>query len=433
MTATSSDVALQLRDVSVAYGSRLALQQVGLSVPRGQFLALTGPNGSGKSTLLRTALGLVSPSSGAVELFGAPVETLSIRARAHRVAWVPQDEPLREDVPLNRYVLYGRYAVHGALGRETEADRAYAHRALEEVGLADRAKDGVLTLSGGERQRAVLARALTQGAPLILLDEPTTHLDIGHQLDLLARVKSLVREQGITVISALHDLNLAARFADRIVVLSRGHLAADGPPATILSTRMLREVWGIVAELKRDGRTGAPYLVPTLPTESLPAGPAERGGRGRVHVVGGGGSAATLLRALADAGYDVSLGVVPLFDTDQETAEELHIPSVVEVPFAPISAEVRARHRTLMAEARGIVVAPFPVGPGNLSNLEDVCEAATRLPVILVEPSDSMSRDFTNGRFDAVMTEIRRRGATSVATVPAALSVLASRIAGEST
>ena len=424
MTSPAAAPALRLRGVRVNYGTRTALQDVDLEVPRAQFLALTGPNGSGKSTLLRACLGLLAPSTGSVELMGLEISELSIRDRAHRVAWVPQDEPLRENVPLGRYVLYGRYAAHGALGREDARDRALAAAALQEVGLADRAEDNILSLSGGERQRAVLARALSQDAPLILLDEPTTHLDIGHQLDLLARVRTLVREQRLTVVAALHDLKLAARFADRIVVLSRGRLVADGPPAAVLSVRMLREVWGVAADLKLDGRTGAPYLVPTLPSD-LASRPATAGApSGRVHVVGGGGSAAGLLRAFADAGFEVSLGVVSLFDTDREVAEELHIPSVVEVPFAPVSLSARAQHRTVMAETRAVVVAPFPVGPGNLSNLEDVREVVGRIPVILLEPPDSLARDFTDGGFATAMEQIRRGGAVSVPTIQAALSAV---------
>ncbi len=414
--------ALRCRGLEVRYGDRVALQGIDLEVARGEFLALTGPNGSGKSTLLRAVLGLTDPSGGSVELFGAPAETLSALARARRVSWVPQAEAIREDVPLLRYVLYGRYSAHGLLGRETEEDAAIARAALGEVGLADRPEDGVLTLSGGERQRAVLARALSQRAPLLLLDEPTSQLDIGHQLDLLARVGRLARERGLTVVAALHDLNLAARYAARLVVLSRGRAVADGPPATVLSSRLMARVWGVEAELRRDPASGLPYLLPRL----FPALPSTPTGT-RVHVVAGGGSGASLLRRLVDAGYDVSAGVLPLFDTDEATAQELGVATAVELPFAPIGAEALERLDRLLRDARAIVVAAFPVGPTNVANLEHLARSGTVAPVLLLRQSPGTPWDYAGGRGSAARSALLDRGAVEVDDGDAALAWLAAR------
>jgi len=404
---------LRLRGVSVVFGSRTALQDVDLEVAPGELLALTGPNGSGKSTLLRTALGLVAPSRGGVELFGMPLDQLSVRERAHRVAWVPQEEPLREDVPLSRYVLYGRYAIHGVFGRETEEDRRLVDGALADVGLADRGRDGLFSLSGGERQRAVLARALTQEAPLVLLDEPTTHLDIGHQLDLLHRVRELVHGRGLTAVAALHDLNLAARYADRIVVLARGRQVADGPPREVLSGDLLARVWGVDAEVRVDARSGLPYLVPRR-LVTYPTSPAATRLPGTVHVVGGGGSASAILRALAEGGFHLSTGVLHLLDTDTETAEALGIPTAVEAPFAPVGPTVRARHRELLQRASAIVVAPFVVGPSNLANLEDLRPFAGVLPIFLLSRPSIGQRDFCAGTATTLYGELRARGAIEV-------------------
>jgi iron complex transport system ATP-binding protein len=424
MTELEGGPALRLSGLSVAYGSRSALQAVDLDVPRGQFLALTGPNGSGKSTLIRAALGLLRPSQGSVELFGTDVQSLSVRERAHRVAWVPQAESLREDVPLARYVLYGRYALHGTFGRETAADRQKVASILEGVGLADRGNDGVLSLSGGERQRAVLARALSQGSPLVLLDEPTTHLDIGHQLDLLARVRSLVREQGLTVVAALHDLNLAARFAERIVVLSHGRLVADGAPQTVLSSELLARVWGVDAELRRDVASGLPYLLPRL----APRLPALSPRSGKVHVVAGGGSGASLLRALSEEGFDLSAGVLPLFDTDAATAQELGIPAAVELPFAPIGPEALARLDRLLAEAQAVAVAAFPVGPANLANLERLRTVVGRKPIVLLAQPGGVLWDYTGGAAAELRLRLLDGGAVEVDGVRAAVGWLAERL-----
>jgi len=419
---------LRLRALTVRYGERTALYDVDLEVPRGQFLALAGPNGSGKTTLLRAALGFLVPAAGTVELFGSDVLRLSVVERARRVAWVPQEESPRDDVPLADYVLYGRYAHLSWLQGEAPADREEAMRALAAVGLADRSGDGILSVSGGERQRAILARALVQESPLLLLDEPTSHLDIGHQLDLLTRVRELSRERGVTVVAALHDLNLAAKFSDRIVVLSRGRRVADGSPSEVLSEELLARVWGVVADLRRDPRTGAPYLLPHHLVPPASPVPGTFLGRGPVHVIGGGGAGSPYLRALAEAGYRVTAGALNLLDSDLETAESLGALTAVEVPFAPLGPEVRERLRALLTAAAAIVVAPFPVGPSNLPNLEEVRGVLGRTRVLLVRRPVGPEWDFTGGRATELLDELRRHGAREVGGVEELLEFLAGEL-----
>ena len=408
MTAVgSSPLPLRVERVSASYGARPALRDIELTVRTGEFVALAGPNGSGKTTLLRAVLGFVTPTAGCVELFGDRVEDLSVREHARRVAWLPQEESPRDDVRLLDYVMYGRYARHGMLEGDSEEDYELARSILDQVGLADRADDGILSISGGERQRAVLGRALAQATPLLLLDEPTSHLDIGHQLDLLARVRELSHRRGVTVIAALHDLNLAARFADRIVVLSRGRAVADGPPPDILSEELLVRVWGVVADLRREPRTGMPYLIPhrlALPVEA----PAPGSRFGPVHVVGGGGAAAPYLRTLSDEGYSLSVGALHLLDSDAEVAETLLVTVPIEAPFAPLGPEVRERHRTLLEAAKVIVVAPFAVGPSNLANLEDLIPFAARTSMFLVRVPPIAERDFTAGGCASRIYELLR-------------------------
>jgi len=413
MTASPPPVAVRLQAVSVTYGARPALHEVSLTVAPGEFVALAGPNGSGKTTLLRAVLGFLDPTHGRVEILGQPVGTLSVRERARRVAWVPQAEQPRDDVPLLDYVLYGRYPHQGLLEGETPEELRLALSALEAVGLGELAGEGLLSISGGERQRATLARALVQSTPILLLDEPTAHLDIAHQLDILGRVRALARDRGVTVIAALHDLNLAARFADRIAVLSRGRLVADGPPAAVLSEELVARVWGISADLHREPRSGVPYLVPHhLLTDGSREGTSPT--LGPVHVVGGGGAASPILRALVEEGFTVTAGALHLLDSDTETAEALGLASAIEGPFAPLGAEARERHRVLRRAARAIVVAPFAVGPSNLANLEDLVDSVGTTPTFLIGRPPIADRDFCGGRASEAYADLVRRGAVEV-------------------
>ncbi len=418
--------ALKLVGVTVRYAERVALDSVDLEVRSGEFLALCGPNGSGKTTLMRAALGFLRPDLGRVTLFDRPVDSLSIRERARLVAWVPQEEPLREDVPLEEYVRYGRYSFHGPLDSGTLEERQLARSLLGELGLGDRLRDGVLSLSGGERQRATLARALAQDGPLLLLDEPTAHLDIAHQLDLLGRVRQLSRSRGITVVAALHDLNLAARFCDRLVVLSHGRRVADGPPGEVLSADLLARVWGVAADLEKDHRTGMPYLIPHQITVSGPRSSSSPF-VGPIHVVGGGGAGAPYLRRLQEDGFRVTAGALHLLDTDAEVAEALGVPCAIESPFAPLGPDARAQHRRLLSEARAIVVTPFAVGPSNLANLEDVRPFVTTAPTYLVRSPPIGERDFTGGAATAAYRALRESGAQEVDGVSEVAGALRSR------
>jgi iron complex transport system ATP-binding protein len=404
--------------LTVRYGARVGIQQVSLAVRPGELVALVGPNGAGKTTFVRAVLGLVPPTEGEVRVGGTPVASLSFRERARRMAWLPQEEQPQENVPILDYVLFGRYAHVPPFYSEDSSDYARAEEALRSVNLWDRRTSGIWEVSGGERQRVLLARALTQDAPTLLLDEPTSHLDIAHQLELLDRLQQWRRTGPRCVVAAMHDLNLATRYADRVVVLSRGRLVEDGRPQVVLSTALLRSVWGIDAEIRRDTRTGLPYIVPTLPAH-LEAPPASAGRLvGPVHVVGGGGAATPSLRALVEEGFLLTAGVLALLDTDTETAQELGVPAAVEAPFSAIGEEARQQNHRLLAAARAIVVAPFAVGPANLVNLVDLVPfAAEHRPIYLLEGGSLSQRDFTGGQAQKVRDQLLVLGARDVGNV----------------
>ncbi|PSP98447.1 ABC transporter [Halobacteriales archaeon QS_4_70_19] len=286
--------ALELDDVTVRYGDRTVLDEVSLSVRRGEFLALIGPNGAGKTTLLRTANGLVTPDAGTVRLNGTDGSRLSVRERARRVATVPQETSVGFDFPVRDLVAMGRTAHRSRFSRADESDRAAVRRALDRTDTAAFADRPVGSLSGGERQRVVLARALAQAAPLLLLDEPTASLDINHQVRVLGLVRGLVHgagdeegsgptaTAGRTVVAAIHDLDLAARFCDRVALLADGHIRAMGPPETVFDPGQLERAYGVGTIVTENAATGSPVVtaVPetgdaAVPGADIPEG-AER-------------------------------------------------------------------------------------------------------------------------------------------------------------
>ncbi len=234
--------------LGVSLGGREVLAGLAFQVRPGERIAVVGPNGAGKTTLLRAVAGLI-PYGGRLALWGHEVREWPARARAKKVALVRQQAELAVDFTAAEIVALGRSPHLGWTERLGADDRACVDAALGAVDLGALAGRPVTQLSGGEQQRVALAQALAQDAPLLLLDEPTAHLDVRHQLDLLARLATLA-DAGKTVVAALHDLDRAARFADRLWVLAEGTLVADGPPADVLTPDLLRRAFGVEAEVE---------------------------------------------------------------------------------------------------------------------------------------------------------------------------------------
>ena len=232
--------ALDMRSLTVELGGRPVVSDLRLRVERGEWVGLIGPNGAGKTTALRAAAGLVG-YDGSVVVDGCEVARLSRRDLARRVAVVPQAPAIPAALTVADYVLLGRTPHIPYLGRESAGDVGAAARAVRRLDLEELSDRALMSLSGGERQRAVLARALAQDAPLLLLDEPTTALDIGRQQSVLELVDCLRHELGLTVVAAMHDLTLAGQYADRLVLLSSGLPAAEGVPASVLTEWTIAE------------------------------------------------------------------------------------------------------------------------------------------------------------------------------------------------
>nr|WP_323373490.1 ABC transporter ATP-binding protein [Plantactinospora alkalitolerans] len=234
-----TDVAVEVTGLGVTLGGAHILTGVDVSVAVGEWVTVIGPNGAGKSTLLRAVGGLLPASAGAISLFGTPITRLRRRDRARIVATVAQSPVVPAGMAVLDYVLLGRTPYVPPLGRESAADLAVAYDVLDRLDLTGFASRALSTLSGGERQRVFLARALAQGASLLLLDEPTSALDIGHQQEVLELVDQLRADHGLTVLATMHDLSVAGEYADRMVLMAGGEVVADGPPRAVLTDELL--------------------------------------------------------------------------------------------------------------------------------------------------------------------------------------------------
>jgi iron complex transport system ATP-binding protein len=242
---------VEFRDVTFEYATPAGrrarpfhLAPLSLTVERGEILGVIGPNSAGKTTLIRLLTRVLRPSSGEVVLGGRPLASLSAAALARAIAVVPQELPQAFPFTVEQLVLMGRYPHDPVRFFESAHDRAVAHAAMEATGVADLAALPLDELSGGERQRAVLARALAQEPSLLVLDEPTAHLDLRYQAECVGLLRRVNRERGMTVILVAHDLNLAGEVTDRLLLLAAGRVARLGPPEQVLDEELLREVYG---------------------------------------------------------------------------------------------------------------------------------------------------------------------------------------------
>jgi iron complex transport system ATP-binding protein len=253
---------LELRQVSAAYpgNDHAVVQDVSLMVEPGEMLALIGANGAGKSTLLRIANGVLRPVSGEARLDDEPLSALNAKERARRIAVVPQEGPIPNGMFVHEMVGLGRTPYVRALLGPTSRDRAAVDWAMSVAGVQTLAGRFVDELSGGERQRVILARALAQQPRLLLLDEPTANLDLHHQVAMLELVRGLSREQGLGVVAAVHDLQLAALYCDRVALLHRGRLISHGPPEAVLTESLLLEAFGQRVALSAHPTHGVPLV-----------------------------------------------------------------------------------------------------------------------------------------------------------------------------
>ncbi|WP_406464304.1 ABC transporter ATP-binding protein [Streptomyces sp. NBC_01622] len=245
---------LDIEGLSVDAGAVRLVDDIRLAVDSGAFVGLVGPNGSGKSTLLRCVYRALRPAGGAVRLDGNDVHAMEPRATARVLAALPQESSAEFGFTVTEVVAMGRLPHRD---RTAASDREICAEAMERTGVAHLADRGFLALSGGERQRVLIARALAQRPRVLVLDEPTNHLDIAHQLDVL----SLVRRSGLTVLAALHDLNLAAAHCDLLYVIAAGRIVASGAPHDVLQPALLAEVFGVRAHPVRHPETGAVQLL----------------------------------------------------------------------------------------------------------------------------------------------------------------------------
>jgi len=441
---------IELRSISFGYQQQPLLYDVSLSIQQGELVGLLGPNGSGKTTLQRLLSGLLRPQQGEVLLAGRSLRQWGRRGVARRIAVVPQELHVPFAFSVEHMVSLGRIPFMSFLGAQTKHDLAIVQDAMTATNVTPLADRIFNELSGGERQRVMIAMALAQQPSVLLLDEPTSHLDIKYQIETLELVQTLNRERAMTVVAAIHDLNLAARYFPRLILFQRG-IVADGGPAEVLESGLLSRVYGIHVQVGI--LRGAEHLSILPPSrEKDPSSASDVPVIPKVLLMAGGGSGERMMRALADAHIPFSAGALNIGDSDHTLALRLANMVITEQPYAPLSQDVLFQVRTQLSHSSLLILCPMPLGPGNVALLHEALLAAQQgLSVVLLSPNnaahsvgnsttptrnsglqlqqtDILSRDYTNGEGVRLVEALLQVGAHIATSVSDVLELLAQTI-----
>ena len=392
MNGPGTGTIMETKDLSVGYNKKTVLSLVDLAFEKGKFISLLGPNGAGKTTLLRTMAGLLPPCDGAVLIDQIPIGGFKQEHLAGILSVVLTDRVSPGLFSVFEFVALGRYPYTGFLGRLKEADKKVVITSLSLVHAQDLVSRQIETLSDGEKQKVLIARALAQEPRLILLDEPTIHLDLKHRMEVMSILQNLCRERGITVVASMHDVDIAAKISDQVVLIKDGGIVAWGPPEDTLNKKSVAALYDF------DGASFNPDL-----------GSIEircNGDRGSVFVVGGIGCGAVFYRLLAKRGFAVSTGVLHTNDLDYYVAMSLGAKCITRSPMETIMRDQIDEALPLVRRADYVIDAGFPVAELNQMNTELITYAlAQGKQVFTLRKAEDAGRVFKTDSENLIVCE----------------------------
>lgn len=417
---------LSVRDLSFSYNQRKVLNNISFEVKEGDFISILGPNGAGKSTLVNIISKVLRDYEGRIEIRGKDVRGLSSRDIAKIVGVVPQYTNPGFSFTVAEMVMMGRHAHISRFEVVKKEDFAAVNEAMVKAKILPFEKRKFTELSGGEKQRVVIAQVLAQDSSILLLDEPTSHLDINFQIEFINLFLDLNQKEDKTVIGVFHDINLALQSGGKIMLLKEGSVFGFGSGEEIVSRANIKNVFGSDVFVGRNPVTGKLYVSPIFSPEvdwSIISKPGSK--NLKIHIIGGGGAASPVINLLHNSGYRVSCGVINALDTDLDTAQILEIPYVTEAPFSPISPDSQNRNLEFIRLSDAVILPSVEFGPGNFLNLVSVKEAASMgKKVIVVNYKNINERDHTGGEAEKLYKEIVGQGAVVVESVNQILKYL---------
>lgn len=396
---------ISVSNLSFSYNENLTLKNLSFEIEKNSFVSILGPNGAGKSTLVNLISKVMPIEAGEIVIEGKNIRDLNHIEIAKKVAVVPQYTSLGFNFSVYEIILMGRYPYLSRFKGEKQEDYRIVNEVME-LTHTDIFKDRKYNeLSGGERQRVIIAQTLVQDSPIIILDEPTSHLDINFQIEFMELFYSLYKKKGKTIIGIFHDINLAIQYSEKIMLLKEGNIYCYGNVKDVINRTNIMSVFKSDVYIGKNPFTGKLYVSPNFNLRFYSKETKSK--EIKIHVIGGGGAASPILNMLHNSGYITSTGVVNNLDTDLYTAEQLGITFVNEAPFSPISREAQARNLELIKASDLVILPCIEFGNGNFLNLAAVDEAINiGKKVIIIESANIDLRDHVDGKAVKLYSEI---------------------------
>ncbi len=354
---------IQIKDLTFGYGDQSILKKLNVMIGHRTFLSIIGPNGSGKTTLLKNIARNLTPDQGSIFIDQKELKAYSTSDLAKDMAVVHQNPDAGVDFTVYDVVMMGRHPYIPRFKRETAQDMEIVEQALKATSVFHLQERFVDEISGGEKQRVMIAKALAQEPQVLLLDEPTSFLDIHHQIEILDLLKKLNQEKQITVIAVIHDLNLAARYSDEVMLMHEGKILALGTTEKVMTTTQLQRAYDMNMIIDHNVYTGSLQISPVAVNKKNTVSTIS------VHVIGGGGIAKEVLQRCYRENFQLSLGVVNKGDSDAELGKKLDVNVVEEEPFCDITDKALEKACMLADYAQYVILTSIPIGRGNLRNL----------------------------------------------------------------
>ena len=394
---------ISAENLEVRYSDKIILQDISFNFEDSNFISIIGPNGAGKSTLLKTIGKLLDSSQGSIYLDNKNLNSFNKNELAKIRTFVSAEESFNiELITVLDYLSLGRLPYQNFLGILSSNDKKIIKNVISSLEIENLIEKKLTELSSGEKQRIQLAKALVQEPSILLLDEPTSHLDVRYQIDLMKLLKK-ISLSGVKVITIIHDLNLASYFSDKLILMNKGKIISFDKPKDVLTEKNLEEVFKNKWDIFINPITNAPKVYPKIYESIL-----KNKKLGKIHVICGGGTSREIISLLRNYDFDISLGIVNVMDSDYFLAKELGLKLIQEEPFSFIKDETRQKLRSELKNTDYIYLTKVSFGEGNLANLEELLYAQKKYgKIIITEENNFNDRDFCDGKALNIFKDLR--------------------------
>ena len=396
---------LEIKGLSFSYKEEKIIKNLNLYIKMNEFIAIIGPNGSGKSTLIKNLSNIIKPDKGSIYLDYKNLNDLSAQDLAKKLSVVPQDTNVDFDFTVYDLIMMGRNPYQNRWGKISNEDREVVVEAMKLTDTFQFKDRSLMNLSGGERQRVIIARALAQEPEVLLLDEPTSSLDINYQGEIFDLLSYLNNKKNITIIIVSHDLNLASQYCNKLVLLNNGEIYSIGNAEEVLTQKNIKDVYDAEVSIKENMISGRPYVV-LIPNKNKFN--QKNKAKINLHLVCGGGSAQKIINKLYNLNINLTAGVLNQGDSDWQLLKSYGYKVAEVEPFAYISEEDLDYNSKLIEKANIILVADLPFGYGNVANLKQLLNYKNK-EIYLYAKRSIESRDYTNGKAKSIWFRLINR------------------------